>query len=203
MDGRRRIGAGLLAVGVALTLVGGTGYVANRPPVVSSSPFPTASLNETESPGVTPSTAPTPDVTLATSPTPAPTAAPDPAALITDFLDALVGAVRAGTAADLGSALHPAVIDRYGAEACAQELATRTADPAFAVEVIDVLDPAPWDYVTDDLTTIVPDVTTVRAAVTARGETADRDLHVAIVDGVVRWFTDCGDPPNPTGSPAP
>ena len=57
-----------------------------------------------------------------------------------------------------------------------------------------VLAPAVWEYATDGQSTPIPDAITVSASVTANGATETRELHVAMVDGEVRWLTDCGTP---------
>ena len=65
---------------------------------------------------------------------------------------------------------------------------------------------APWDYTTDGLTVQIPDAITVDASITAKGATETLAFHVAMVDGEVRWFTDCGIPierPTPTASRQP
>jgi hypothetical protein len=94
--------------------------------------------------------------------------------------------------------LAPAVLERYGEAACRAELESRPAEPSRAFEIHAVLAPAPWDYVTDERSTPIPDAITVEATVTAPGASGDvteeREVHVQLVDGEIRWFTDCGAP---------
>jgi hypothetical protein len=48
-----------------------------------------------------------------------------------------------------------------------------------------------WPPATDGQTTNVPDTNEVSVRQTARGTTQDRTIHVARIDGIWRWFTDC------------
>ena len=75
------------------------------------------------------------------------------------------------------------------------------ADPNYAVEITAIQPLAAWDYTTDDRTTAIPSAWEVDAMVTATdpilrpaGDGRPRQVHVAPVDGQVRWFTDCGTP---------
>ncbi len=111
----------------------------------------------------------------------------------------LVPAIRSNDVATLRAKLHPATIERYGEAAC-RTYFTALNDPAFDVVVHDVRPPAAWDYVTDGRTTSIPDAWEVAADLTSQGKTEARALHVALVGGEIRWFTDCG---TPLGSPAP
>jgi len=40
----------------------------------------------------------------------------------------------------------------------------------------------------------IPDVSTVRATRTGDGRSAEQEIPVARVEGLGRWFTDCGSP---------
>jgi hypothetical protein len=119
--------------------------------------------------------------------------------LVTAFYARLQQAFRTGDHESMFDTLGQATIERYGEQACQNYLATRAAVPEQVFEVLSVSNPAPWDYTTDDRTTSVPDTLTVQANVTgedANGNlvSAQRELHVQLVDGVVFWFTDCGEP---------
>jgi len=203
MDGRQRLGAALIVAGVGLALVGvaGTLGMIGRPASATGSSIPTALSATTPpaSPGL-PTAGPTllvPTAPSTVAPTVAPTVAT--AGIVTAFFAELQAAIRAGTQETLADRLAAAVIDRYGRANCDAELAAKDAVPEWVFEILAVHDPAPWDYVTDDLTTIVADATTVDARVTgpdATGAitTVERELHVEIVNGAVFWFTDCGTP---------
>lgn len=200
MADRRRAGtlifaAGLVLVGigtVGLVLTGGDAGTTARP-IASASPAGSATP--------TPSLAPTATPTAPPTPVPSPSPSPDAETLVAAFFADLVEAIRAGSVGSMADRLHPAVIDRYGEAACDGELAARAADPGFDVAIAAVRAPAPWDYVTDGRTTTIEETLTVDASVTSGGATTVRELHVAIVDGAVRWFTDCGSPLGAPPSP--
>jgi hypothetical protein len=133
----------------------------------------------------------TPAPTRTPSPTPPPTA--DPGSLVAEFYAVLVPAIRAADADTLVAILHPATLERYGEAACRTQLGGLD-DPAFDVVVRGVRPLAAWDYTTDERTTTISGAWAVDADLTANGTTETRELHVALVDGEVRWFTDCGTP---------
>jgi hypothetical protein len=203
VDTRRRSGVALLVAGIALIAIGAIGMLgagstdggrseaaASATPAAAGSDAvaPTASVVTTLSPA--PTATPTPVPTASPAP-PSPT--PDATTLIVAFYEGLDPAIRAADADILVPLLHPATIERYGEPACRTYLGG-LADPTLDIEVASVAGPAPWDYQTDDLTTTIPAAWTVEAAFTSQGATSDRELHVALVDGEVRWFTDCGTP---------
>jgi len=108
------------------------------------------------------------------------------------FVEALVAATRAGDLDARMAALHPATLDRYGNLACATKLAG--GSPTFSIEVFEVGAQAAWDYVTDGLTTTIPDAWSVVANQTEGDVTTPVTVHFAPFGGTVRWFTDCGEP---------
>jgi hypothetical protein len=206
MDARQRVGAVLVVGGVVLALVSGAGILMRlgAPAVATASPTPaTASPTAAASP---PAASAAPAITAAPPTSPpvtsaVPTSIPtqDDGALVRAFFVKLQDAVRAGSQETMVDVLGQATIDRYGRAACVTFLTSREPAPEQVFEILSVHEPAPWEYVTDERTTTVPDATTVDARVTgsdANGVTSteDRSLHVQVVDGVVRWFTDCGDP---------
>lgn len=199
MGDRRRLGAILLALGL---LIAGTGVVGalsggspsdtgTDPTDGPASPGPSASTSA--APTATPKTAPTP--------TPTPTATPDPEALIRDLIEDLVAAIRAGDVNSMLPRVHPATIERYGEAACLEELSTRAADPTYEVVIKEIRPQAPWDYVTDDVSTTIADAWTIEVDLTSFGTTSAREVHLAPTDGEVRWFTDCGSPLGASPSP--
>lgn len=194
MSARRRLGAALVIVGLLVAGVGVAGALgsAGGPATAAASGAPIASPATSASPAPAATSTPTPTPSPTPTPTPSPT--PDPDTLAKAFLVDLVGAIRAGDADSMLPRLHPAVIDRYGEAACKQELETRSADPTYEIVVQVVRPPAAWDYTLDGATTTIPDAWTVDADVTALGQVTARELHIAPIDGEVRWFTDCGTP---------
>jgi hypothetical protein len=186
---RRGLGAVLMGVGLVVTAIGAFG-------LLSGGSAGTASASPTAGPPTgTPSTTAVPPTVIPSS---APT--PDTEALVRAFAANLAQQINAGTQGNLLDALDAAVIARYGAPTCAAALGTFAADPSYSIVVNAVAAPAPWDYVTDEKTTTIPDALAVDAVVTGGGingatpSTATRTLHFHLVDGAVRWFTDCGTP---------
>jgi hypothetical protein len=107
------------------------------------------------------------------------------------FLAALQRAQREGDAAFLLARLHPAVIERYGEDACRAGVA-KPPDPTSTFAVVKVDHTGPWDYTSDGRTTTIADTVFVVANRVAQGqEQAQVEVHVAPVHGEQRWFTDC------------
>jgi hypothetical protein len=181
-----------------------TGSPLDASPTVAASSTSAATPAETlptatpATPAMSPTLAPTPTTTP--SATIAPSATPDVDGLARAFLGRLAAAIQAGTTETLVDELHQAVIDRYGLKACRTELSAVATDPSYAVEVVSVEGPAAWDYTTDGRTTTIPTALTVNAVVTSSvavspaPTTVPRVIHLALVDGAIRWFTDCGSP---------
>jgi hypothetical protein len=90
--------------------------------------------------------------------------------------------------------LHPAVIDRYGVDECRAYVAT-LKDPSkhFAVHG-NVTPPQDYTYASDGKSTVVPGVVGVTASVVTPASTTPTVVHTVVVDGLYRWFTDCGAP---------
>lgn len=203
MSGRRGLGAILVVVGLVLAGVGAAGaFGVFRSPTAAAptpspllTPAPAPSAAETEPIAVaTPTTAPT----VAPTPVPTPEPTTDVEALVRAFFVELAAALREGRARDMVDALAPAVFERYGREACEARFENQPAEPSRAFEITAVRPPAPWDWTLDGRTTTIPDAITVEARVTgptpSGDATADAEIHVQLVDGEVRWFTDCGEP---------
>ena len=83
---------------------------------------------------------------------------------------------------------------RYGADQCRTYL-TGLSVPKYAVEVLAVGAPEPWDWSLDGKTDRLPSAVPVKIRSTDDGVTyREVDAHVVAVDGQIRWFTDCGTP---------
>jgi len=184
MNGRRWIGLMLILAGLAL-LGYGTWRLAGNGGDVTPTVTPSASASQaitSEAPSAAPTSVP-------------PTATPVPPlgeADVRAFVEVLVTAIQAGDVDTLMADLHPATLDRYGNLACATWLAG--ANPTFEIEVLEVQEQTAWDYVTDGLTTTIPDAWSLAANQTQGGVTTPETLHFAPSGGAVRWFTDCGTP---------
>jgi hypothetical protein len=194
-----RLLAGVAALVIGLALVGSaaldlgedsrTSTAALATPAATAAPSPSARSSVAASTGPVGS----PSAPSVASTAPRPAATPDPFTRVAAFTSVLVPAMRDADAATLVAILHPATLERYGTDACLAELG-RLNDPTFDIVVHGVRSPEPWAYRTDGLTTTIADALGVDASVTANGSTAATELHLAIVDGEVRWFTDCGTP---------
>jgi hypothetical protein len=184
---RRRWGSlslGLGVVGLVLTVVGAVALA-------------TEGDDDTSAAQATASSAASSTTTAGPTTTVAPTTS------TTEPLDAQVEAffavwtteLAAGDADALYARLHPLVVERYGEAACRAYLGSLSA-PAAESEVLSV-DPqlATWAWATDGQSTDVADAITVRLRRTEDGDTfVENDVHLASVDGEIRWFTDCGTP---------
>ena len=194
-NGKRFLAVAFVVVGVGAMLVGILGTVndwgatetaktvaaAEVPTTIELAPPQTTSASE-------PTTAPT---AAATTTTGAPAETPQ------QFLTLLGDAIAVGGGPFLMERLHPAVIERYGADQCATSVAS-TPDPAVKFEVVSFGQPETYAWTTDDLTTDIPDTLTVAVTRTSSAGSGPAVVHITLVDGTYRWFTDCGDP-QPTG----
>jgi hypothetical protein len=109
-----------------------------------------------------------------------------------EFASALAEAHRDGDSTFLLDRLHPAVIDRYGRNECA-DFVESIRDTTRAYEVTGSSDLEPWPYESDGQTSTVEDVYTVSVDATIEGESSSADLHFGLVDDLLHWFTDCGE----------
>ena len=167
-------------------------HAVTRTPTASPLP-PTPTAVPTPTPGsVPPSNPPTaPPTPLPTVP---PTAAPtlDPPTA-EDFARDLLAAIQTADTVYIFDRLHPLVSERYGARQCRRFVNTTFAagDPDASWTVKSSSGPAPWDWVTDGLTTTVEDTTTVTVEIP---DNPERELHFTPFEGTWRWFADCGEP---------
>jgi hypothetical protein len=125
----------------------------------------------------------------AASPTPEPAGAETPQ----EFYEQYTESMHSQEVGFLFDRLHPDVIERYGAEACRSYLQT-ILDPTFEISVEGVGDLEAWIYERDERTTQIEDVLPVDVVQTSRGETSAFVAHLALIDGILYWFTDCGEP---------
>ena len=93
----------------------------------------------------------------------------------------------------LVSLLNLATIDIYGAEQCRTTFAL-ILDPETELEIREVGEIGPWDYLIDGITTPLDDVLPVEVDRFVAGQTIIQELHWQLVDGHWTWFSDCGDP---------
>ena len=115
---------------------------------------------------------------------------------VQQFLDQLDAAVRQGNIDFRVARLNPAVIERYGEQQCRDFLAAQPPDNTRADQVKRVGKAEAFEYATDNLSGTIPDSIPVHVRETRMGKKADRNLHLARVNGELTYFIDCGTPPN-------
>lgn len=190
----------LAIVGLAFIVVGigGTaaGWGAKTESSAASAVNPTGGAGTTTTTGSSQTTASTSSAaTVAPTTTPpgptstSPTATA-PSETPESFLAQLASALRTGDTKFLDARLHPAVIERFGEAACIAALPALT-DPTAAFTVKSVEKPAPYEWKIGDKSTTVPDTVAVQVTRTRKGQALDVTVHVTLVDGTYRWFTDC------------
>ena len=116
---------------------------------------------------------------------------PAPETLV-DFVAALERAIANGDGAFLRARMHPAVVERYGAAACDAFAAGSHTPVNFTVQ--SATPPGVYAWATDGLSRDIPGTNSVNVTGVVDGQSQSATIHVAFVDGLWRWFTDCGDP---------
>jgi hypothetical protein len=109
------------------------------------------------------------------------------------FFDQYSQAMQTGDAGFLLDRLHPVVIDMYGVPAC-QTRVESLLEPTLQAQVNGVEGPVPWLFESDGQVHEIRRTHTVDLTITVGGEPSDRQVHLAQIDGLQTWFTDCGDP---------
>ena len=109
-----------------------------------------------------------------------------------EFLVLLVEGLR-GDPDLLVSRLNQATLDIYGKAQC-RETMSQTLDPETELEMREIGETGPWDYVIDDITSPVDDVLALEVQRFVAGQTLIQELHWQLVGGQWTWFSDCGDP---------
>jgi hypothetical protein len=113
---------------------------------------------------------------------------------IKSFISAFNTAFADADVEALMALLNPAVVERYGENACLTYLQS-VVENTIEVEVVEVLSFGWWTWELDDLETEFDNVYTVLVNATAQGQTVEQEIHYAqLEDGTLTWFTDCGDP---------
>ena len=114
---------------------------------------------------------------------------------IVAFYDRFNAAQAAGDAATLDALLHPATIERYGAEACTAYL-EGIVNPEVTVTPVAQVGFGSWSYETDGVATTIDEAYSVEVLVTVGdAEPVEQVAHLARgTEGTLVWFTDCGEP---------
>ncbi len=110
---------------------------------------------------------------------------------IAEFYEQFAESIRNGDTGFLLERLHPVVHEAYPG-ACPAILES-FSDPDFDVTLESIGTTDTWEWVLPDgRTLVVADATTVTIVLTGRGQSATpSESHLALVDGVYRWFTFC------------
>ncbi len=166
-----------------LSAVGLVGLLVDRTDETSASAAP-ATTSPSASSTSAASTTVAPAESVTTTSTIAPAETPEL------FLGLLAAAYRSDDVDFLVSRLNPAVIERFGEEACRANL-TFPPDPTAAFTVKSVSEPQPYDYKTDTRTTTVPNTLFVDVDQVGGGSTQAVTVHLTPVDGKLTWFRNC------------
>ncbi len=110
-----------------------------------------------------------------------------------DFFDQYSHAMQTADPGFLLDRLHPVVLDMYGAPAC-QSRVESLLEPTLRAEVRGVDGPMPWLFERDGQVHEIRRTFDVDVTITVGGEPSERQTHLEQIDGLQRWFTDCGDP---------
>lgn len=108
------------------------------------------------------------------------------------FVHQLDAALASGDTTFTFAHLHPAVIARYGAEQCRAYLAAlKDRSRHFLVKGSPTV-AQDYVYASDGQSTVVPGVIRISVDVVTPSSSTPSAVHTVAVDGVYRWFTDCG-----------
>lgn len=173
MNSRKTIGLALTGVGIATMAVGilGTTLEWGKETTVSADRATTTSENKNGMPET-----------------------------VSEFAKKWQQAFRSGDVDFLVARLHPSTIERYGEAVCRESVKRQTPDPGWTIRVKKVSELGLYDYTSDQLSTVVNGVYTVTAVrqtglasqTGQKSPPAESDIHLALVEGKVRWFSDCG-----------
>ena len=127
------------------------------------------------------------------TPTMGPEPTPDVEAETRSFIAAFSQAQEAEDVDFLFEHLGQESLLRYGQAQC-QSYLQAYAGTATEIEVVTIEHPVDFIYTTDGRSALIAGAVRVGIHFLALGEPTDASMHVALRDGQVFWFTDCGDP---------
>ena len=178
-----------MALGIVVMVLGIAFLVFEDDPQQSAVPPPSVKTStSTTSTATTATTAPTTTTTPSTTTTTTP-----PTESAEEFLALFNAAFEDGDVEFLFARMNQATLDIYGAEQCRTYLAAVIQTPV-TVEFRELVGVGPWDWVIDDVTTLIEDATAVEVSRDVEGETIIQEIHWKLVNEVYTWFTDCGNP---------
>jgi hypothetical protein len=193
---RRQIGAIIIVLAGVFMVVGG--ILAAPGSVTSSGATPVDSdPTSTATPGPSSTSTPIPSTTIIALPTSSTTPVTSTSTSIVtetpeEFLTLLVEGLR-GDPELLVSRLSQATLDIYGEEQC-RDTFGQILDPETQIDIREIGETGPWDYLVDDIATPLDDVLALEVQRLVGGQTIIQELHWQLVDGSWTWFSDCGEP---------
>ena len=183
------VGGGILALRgpaaeseSAVGASGSTSTTSQTQTTTDAPPTPTSSITAAPAPMSTSTSTIAPTSTSTTIPTEMPE----------EFLTLLVEGLR-GDPDLLVSRLNQVTLDIYGEEQCRETL-SQTLDPETELEIREIGETGPWDYVIDDITTPLDGVLALEVQRFVAGQTIIQELHWQLVGLQWTWFSDCGEP---------
>ena len=111
--------------------------------------------------------------------------------LVAAFYRQFERAMRRNDANVLFEHLHPVVVERYGASVCRSYVESLARGDS-VVQLLAIGPDEPFIWTADGITTPIEQGVAVRLRGGPPSQSIESDDHVAVVDGTVRWFTDCG-----------
>lgn len=197
---RRRLGIGLVLVGILAVLIGLVGMLSSGEDGDLSAATTIAAAT-TATGATTTTAAPTSSSTSTTTTTTVPatssstssttsTTGVSPQAIVEEFAAAFASSLATGSGDFAYERLHPVVVALYGADLCRAYVDREVvliSDYTFAGPVSGPT-PQPFTTATGDVTV---DVYTAPVTFTFQGQQFEATGDFALVDGVVHWFTTC------------
>jgi hypothetical protein len=186
-----RLARTLLIAGASLVIIGLVGRFGFDGGGDAAAPRPSPSPATSPAPSPEPTGSVEASASQTPSPEPAETTVPETPE---EFFALFAEAIRTGDVEFLLDRLHPVVLDLYGRQQCRAAVASLPTDPSFGVRVRSVRGPESYEFAPDGQSVTVDDAFTLTLAFTSTEGTSRQEGHLALIDGEMRWFTDCGDP---------
>lgn len=191
---KRSLGITLMVGGVVIALIGVVGWIRSGdldPAARSSTTTTTTATTTTDQATTSSSTSSTtttvPTTTTSTTVPTTTTTTIDAGPAIESFIDLFTDAITRENTNFLLARLHPAVLDLFGPEACRAFITEEILQLEQYRLIGEVMGPIP-QVVAD----VRVDMYRAPAAFVFQGQEFTSEAGFALVDGEVRWFTQCG-----------
>jgi hypothetical protein len=113
---------------------------------------------------------------------------------VVKFFEDFNQAQQTGDTEGMLAMLHPSVLAKYGQQAC-QAYLESVVNPSVEIEVLGVNAFGFWLWELDGSRTYIEDTYSVDVNVHSEQGVTQQEIHIAVdQDGMLGWFTDCGDP---------